>query len=121
MQNLQCNRIIAESNKSYWFELCKNEVSESKDMYKVWKKVTEMKNGYKLQVYPIKLEHNDFPSGKNKGEIFVFLFSEDNLSCNLNPLMIKFRKEEQKQECQDAIPNQGHYLNSTLQSEPGVF
>ena len=42
----------------------KREVLESKDMYKVWKKVKEMKNGYKLQAYPIKLENNDFPSGR---------------------------------------------------------
>ena len=29
----------------------KREVLESKDMYKVWKKVKEMKNGYRLQAY----------------------------------------------------------------------
>ena len=70
MQKLECNRIIAESNKSYGTELCQTEVSESKGMYKVWKRVTEMKNRYKVQARPIKLDHNDFPSGQNKGETF---------------------------------------------------
>ena len=85
-------------------------------MYKVWKKVKEMKNGYKLQAYPIKLENNDFPSGQNKTEAFVNLFAENSLSSNLNPSIIKFRKEEeQKEEYKDAISNQCHYLNSPLQ------
>ena len=79
-------------------------------MYKVWKK--EMKNGYKLQAYPIKLENNDL----DKGEAFVNLFAENSLSPNLNPSIIKFRKEEeQKEEYKDAIPSQCHYLNSPLQ------
>ena len=34
-------------------------------------KVKEMKNGYKLQAYPIKLENNDFPSRQDKAESFV--------------------------------------------------
>ena len=42
-------------------------------MYKVWKKDKEMKNGYKLQAYPIKLENNDFPSGQDKAEALVNL------------------------------------------------
>jgi len=49
VQKIQCNRIIAEAKKSYWTEFCKNEVSEYKDMYKVWKKVKEIKNGFRLQ------------------------------------------------------------------------
>ena len=72
-----------------------------------------MKNGYKLQAYPIKLE-NDFPSRQDKAEVFN-LFAENSLSSNLNALIIKFKKEEeQKKECQHAIPNQHHYLNSPL-------
>ena len=63
---IQCNRVIAEVKKFHWTEFCKSEVLESKDMYKVWKKVKEMKNGYKLQTYPIKLENNDFASESNK-------------------------------------------------------
>ena len=53
---IQCNRVIAEAKKSHWTEFCKREVLESKDMYKVWKKVKEMKNGYRLKAYPIKLK-----------------------------------------------------------------
>ena len=113
---IQCNRVIAEAKKSHWTEFCKREVLESKDMYKVWKKVKEMKNGYRLQVYSIKLENNDFPSGQNKAEAFVNLFAENSLSSNLNPAIIKFRKEEeQKEEHKGTISNQYHYLNSPLQ------
>ena len=39
----QSNRVIAEAKKFHWTEFCKREVLESKDMYKVWKKVKEMK------------------------------------------------------------------------------
>ena len=67
-------------------------------MYKVWKKVKEMTNGYKLQAYPIKLENNDFPSRQDKAEAFVNLFAENSLSSNLNPSIIKFRKEEEQKE-----------------------
>ena len=40
-------------------------------MYKVYKKVKEMKIGYKLQAYPIKLETKDFPSRLDKAEACV--------------------------------------------------
>ena len=30
---IQCNIIIAQAKKIYWTEFCKNEVSESNDMY----------------------------------------------------------------------------------------
>jgi len=59
-------------------------------MYKVWKKVTEMKYLYKLQAYPIKLDNNDFPSGQDKAEAYVNLFAENSLTSNLNPSIIKF-------------------------------
>ena len=36
---IQCNRVTAEARKSHWTEFCKREALESKDMYKVWKKV----------------------------------------------------------------------------------
>ena len=73
-------------------------------MYKVWKKVKEMKNGCRLQAYPIKLENNDFPSGQDKAEASVNLFAENSLSSNLDPAIVKFRKEEeQKEEYEDAI------------------
>ena len=75
-----------------------------------------MKNGYKLQAYPMKLENNDFPSRQDKAEAFVNVFAENSLSSNLNPSVINLRKEEeQKEEYKDAIPNQCHNLNSPLQ------
>ena len=75
-----------------------------------------MKNGYKLRAYPIKLENNDFPNGQDKAEAFENLFAGNSLSSNLNPSIIKFRKEEeQKEEYKHAVPKQCHYLNSPLQ------
>ena len=58
-------------------------------------KVKEMKNGYKLQAYPIKSQSNDFPSGQDKTEVFVNLFAENSLSSNLNPSIITIRKKEE--------------------------
>ena len=92
---IQRNRVIAEAKKSYWTEFCNSEVSASKDMYKVWKNVKEIKNGYKLQACPIKLQCNYFPSGQDKTEAFVNLFAENSLSSNLNPSIITIRKKEE--------------------------
>ena len=60
------------------------------------KKVKEMKNGYKLQTYPIKLETNDFPSRLDEAEAFVNFFTENSLSSNLNPVVITLRREEEQ-------------------------
>ena len=38
-EKIQCNRVIAEAKRSDWTEFRKSEVLESKDMYKVWKKL----------------------------------------------------------------------------------
>ena len=40
-------------------------------------KVNEMKNGYKLQAYPIKLENTDFPRRQDKAEAFVNMFAQN--------------------------------------------
>ena len=67
-------------------------------------------------IFPFKLENNCFPSRQDKAEAFVNIFSGNSLSSNLNPSVIKFKKEEeQKEEYKDAIPNQWHNLNSPLQ------
>ena len=42
-------------------------------------KVKELKNGYKFQAYPIKLEKNDFPRRLDKAEAFVNLFTENSI------------------------------------------
>ena len=55
-----------------------------------------MKKGYRLQAYPIKLENTDFPRRQDKAEAFVNMFAENSLSSNLNPSIIKFRKEKQQ-------------------------
>ena len=38
-EKIQCNRVIGEAKKSKWTEFRKSEVLESKDMYKVWKRL----------------------------------------------------------------------------------
>ena len=51
-----------------------------------------------------------------QAEAFVNMFVESSLSSNLNPSLIKYRKEEeQKEEYKHAVPKQCHYLNSPLQ------
>ena len=77
--------------------------------------VKEMKNGYKLQAFPIKLENNDFLSRQDKAESFVNLFPENSLSSNLKPSSTKVRKEEEEEEHKDAVLNLCQYLNSHLQ------
>ena len=49
-----------------------------------------MRNGYKLQTYPTKLENNDFPSRQDNAEAFVNMFAGNSLSSDLNPSTIKF-------------------------------
>ena len=93
MQKKKRNRVLAEAKRSYRTEFCKSEASETKDMYEVWTKVKEMKAGYKLQAYPIKLENNDFASGQVKAEAFVSLFAENSLSSNLNPSISNFERK----------------------------
>ena len=44
-----------------------------------------------------------------------YLFTENSLPSNLNFLIMKFRKEEQKEVYQDAFPYQCHYLNYPIQ------
>ena len=43
-------------------------------MYKVWNKVNEVINGYKLQTYPIKLFITKIPSRLDKAEAFAIFF-----------------------------------------------
>ena len=57
-----------------------------------------------------------FPSGLDKAETFVNVFTENSLSSNLNPVVMKFRQEEEQTEIyQDAFPDQRHYLNYPMQ------
>ena len=66
-----------------------------------------LKNEKWTQITNISLENSDFPSGQDKTEAFVNLFAENSLSFDLSPSIITIRKqEEQKEEYQDAIPNQ---------------
>ena len=63
-------------------------------------KVKEMNTGYRL----------------DKTEAFVIFVYRKQFIFNLNPVVMRFRKEEEQTETdQDAFPDQCHYLNSPIQ------
>ena len=41
MKSAKIQHNTAEAKKSYWTEFCNSEVSASKDMYKVWKRLNK--------------------------------------------------------------------------------
>ena len=69
---IQCNRIIAQAKKTYWTEC----LYQNQNTCKVWNKVNEMTNGYKLQTYPIELFIKMFPSRLDKAEAFAIFFTK---------------------------------------------
>jgi len=110
---INCNRIIAEAKKNYWIEFCKHEITESKDISKAWKKVKDMKNGLRLQSYPVKLLNNIFPSNLEKAEAFVNLFSANSLSTSLSETERERREsEEKKEEYKEPFSDSFHYVNA---------
>ena len=72
---IQCNRVIPEAKKSLTgLNSVKAKYQNLKTCIKYGGKVKEMKNGYKVQAYPIKFENNDFSSRQDKAEAFVNMF-----------------------------------------------
>ena len=110
-----CNRIIAKAKKTYWIDFCENEISDSTDVIKVWRKTKQMKHKNNTQVYPVKIEGNDFPSSNDKAKAFNDFFSKNSLSVNLENSYYDYRKkEEEKPEYADPTPDNTHYLNSDI-------
>lgn len=112
---ISCKHVIAKAKKEHWEEFCSSEVSESKDIYKVWKKVKVMKNGFSLQKYPIQLDNISFPSANEKAEAFATFFSKNSLTNSLESDEIYRRKKEEiKTEYDDPISETCSYINSPL-------
>jgi hypothetical protein len=110
---------VAQAKKLYWEKLCSKEVTESKDLHKVWKKLKELKNGYTVQQFPVKLENNNFPSNEDKAEAFVNVFSENSLSSSLGlNNQNQRKKEEEKEEYNKPINmNNEMYINADITIE----
>jgi len=112
---LNCKNVIALAKQQHWDDFCKSEVTESKNINKVWKKVKELKNGTILPSYPLKLNNSIFPSTQEKAKAFLNYFTENSLSSSLNPEIINYRKfEEAKESYSDPLPDQNHYLNAAF-------
>ena len=112
---INCNRVIAEAKKNYWNTFCSSEISNHKDLKKIWKKVHEMKNGIQLPQYPIKLDNNKFPSNCQKAEIFAEMFTKTSCVEGLPDTCKKFRTtEESKEMYADPTPTNEHYVNAPI-------
>ena len=114
--NSQCKKIVAEAKKKYWEEYVKQEVNESDDMHKVYKKVKELNNISTLQSYPIIVNDNIFPNDQEKAESFVDFFAQNSNKDNL-PNNIKSFRENKEQEFDKPLNEEDHYLNSDMKYE----
>jgi ribonuclease HI len=115
---LTSNKVVAQAKKKYWETFCEQEIQESKDVYKVWKKVNEMKKGVRQQEYPIKNEKfpNSFLSSTDKAEAFVNNFAKNSLSSSLSNTHMAFRaSEEQKDEYKDPLSDNSLFINAPIQ------
>jgi ribonuclease HI len=115
---LSSNRVIAQAKKKYWETFCEQEIQESKDVYKVWKKVNEMKKGVRQQEYPIKNEQSpkSFLRSTEKAEAFVNNFAKNSLSSSLSNTHMTFRaNEEQKDEYTDPVSDNSLFINGPIQ------
>jgi ribonuclease HI len=90
-----CNRVVEQAKQKYWADFCIKEISESKDLHKVWKKVKQLKNGSHLQSYPINLNNQNFPSSLEKAEAFVNQFASTMVSSSLTKNRQEYRKTEE--------------------------
>lgn len=112
---IQCNRIIAKAKKDYWVKFCEKEILESKDVYKVWKKVKDMKNKHSTQSYPVNIDNNKFPSPLEKAEAFAKAFCEQSSSSSLDENIRTRRAEsENKEEYKDPEIDENLYINCPL-------
>ena len=112
---INCNRVIAQAKRQFWSLFCDNEVSNHKDLSKVWKKLNEMKQGINLPQCSIKVDDNQFPSNSEKAETFVNMFSK---SMCLEGLTVQNKiyriEEETKDIYNDPAPNNSLYINAPI-------
>ena len=113
-----CNRTIAKAKKAYWKHFCNNEVSESKDMHIVWKKLKIMKNGFNRPKYPIKINKKVFPTSSEKADSFANFFSLMSNTSRLSNEEKLFRiNEESKEEYKDPPADNSNVINAPLTNE----
>lgn len=118
---INCNRVIALAKQQHWKQFCDSEISEAKDTGKLWNKIREMKHGYRLPSYPIKLTNNDFPSNQVKAEEFASIFAKSMSADGLTEEDKNYRMlaESQEEYCDPPTDN-SHFLNSSLQLQEVV-
>ena len=73
-----------------------------------------MKNVFHLPAYPIRLEHNNFPSALDKAEAFNDMFSENSLSENLHS-NVGHKLQEDQVILEEPSLDFSHYLNCPIQ------
>ena len=112
---LDCNRIIALAKKVCFENFCKNEVSGSNDSKKVWKKVNEMKNGFKLPQCQIKVLNQEFPTPVEKAEELAKIFAKASNNSSLSTEDLEKRIcDENSNEYKDPEPNNLLFVNSEI-------
>ena len=113
--NVLCNKVCAEAKLQYWIDFAKNEVKNPSDAPKVWKKTSEMKNGYHLPQCQIKIDDNKFPSQKEKAEEFSKVFSHVSNTNSLPADLLASRiQEESHEQYKDPEPDNNHFLNAVI-------
>ena len=112
---IQCNRVIEQAKEKHWATFCKSEISNHKDMTKIWKQLNIIKNGIKLPDYPIHLQNNKFPTLKEKAEAFVESFSNISRLDGISLEQRLFREQREKSvSSNDPVEDNDHYLNAPL-------
>ena len=113
--NTFSNKVCAQAKLAYLFDYCKQNVKDYRDSTKVYRKVNQLKNGYVLPSYPITLNGNAFPNDKEKAEALVNFYAKNSNLDGLSKESQDYRKiEEDKDIYSDPIPDNNHYINSTL-------
>ena len=73
---INCNIIIAQAKRQYWSSFRANQISDHKDLHKVWRKLYEMNKGVNLPNCPVRLENRKFPTTFEKAEAFTEIFAQ---------------------------------------------
>ena len=101
--------LLPKLKKQDWENYCKFEMSESKDIHMVQKKVKDLKNGYSCQQYPIKLATNIFPTSSQKAEAFADFVAKNSSSSSLDTKTLTYRQTEEKKDAyKDPNPENDH-------------
>ena len=110
-----CNMIINREKTEYWNSFCTKEVTGHKDLNKIWKKISDIKNCTRSPNYPLKIGNNKFLSAKEKAETFVDVFSKNSRYEGLSSHCKKHREKEESQFIYtDPTPQNDIYINAPI-------